>query len=269
MNAQELAKGFSISRTFYLLKNKLLEELPVPLIAAGVVFGLNLVFLLLGGEAPMNTRGASMGPVALWGLGIMLLGLYLSSRAFKGMHGRTGTEWLLLPATIAEKYLASLAWLFIVWPVASALGAMASSAALAGLQLLGGENAGYIWHPFNRAGLELLLGYWSFAPVLIAGSSVFRKNALVKTLGVITAVVVVLMLILVPLFMSIFGERDVDGSFSFDNGVFLAAGNERLESLQGVVQAISNVWRFAILPGFALAFAYFRAAEKEASDEVQ
>jgi hypothetical protein len=269
MNAQELDKGFSLTRTFYLLKNKVLEELPVPLIAAGVVFGLNLVFLLLGGEVPLNTRGASMGPVALWGLGILLLGFYLASRAFKGMHGRTGTEWLLLPATIAEKYLAALVWLFVVWPVASALGAMASSAALAGLQFLGGEDPGSIWHPFNRAGFDLLLGYWSLAPVLIAGSSVFRKNALAKTLGVVTAVVVVLMLIMVPLFMSIFGERDIDGSFSYNNGVFLAAGNERLESLQGVVQAISNVWRFAILPGFALAFAYFRAAEKEASDEVQ
>jgi hypothetical protein len=269
MNPRELDRRFSPARTLLLLKNKLLEESAVPLIAAGVVFGLNLVVLLLGGEAPLNIRAASSGPVALWGLGIALLGFYLASRAFKGMHGRTGTEWILLPATIPEKYAAALAWLFIVWPVASAIGAMASSAALAGLQLLSGNGAGSVWHPFNRDGLELLLGYWSFAPVLVAGSAVFRKNALVKTLGVITATVVALMLVAVPLFLSVYGERNVDGSFSFDSGVFTVEGNERLEGVQGVLQALSDVWRFAILPGFALAFAYFRVAEKEASDEVQ
>lgn len=73
MNAQELDKGFSLKRTLLLLKVKLFEELPVPLIAAGVVFGLNLVFLLLGGEVPLNTRGATMGPVALWGHGTLKL----------------------------------------------------------------------------------------------------------------------------------------------------------------------------------------------------
>jgi hypothetical protein len=202
-------------------------------------------------------------------VGIALLGFYLASRAFKGMHGRTGTDWLLLPATSLEKYLAALAWLFIVWPVASAVGAMASSAALAGLQAVTGGNPGAIWHPFNRDGLQLLLGYWSFAPVLVAGSAVFRRNALVKTLGVITAAVVAIMLVAVPLFLSVYGERNVNGGFSFDSGVFAVEGNEKLESLQGVVQALSDIWRFVVLPGFALAFAYFRVAEKEASDEVQ
>ena len=269
MKASEVDKTFSLKRVALVLKSRVLEDLPTAFITAGIVFGANLVVLILTGKIPLNEVKFDGSAIPFWGVGIALLGLYLASRSFKGMHGRDGTEWILLPATGAEKYASSLAWILVVWPIVSALAAMASSAALAGIALLGGARPGVIWHPFSRFGLEAFLKYVTFAPVLIAGSAVFRKNALIKTLGIIAACSVAATLIVVPLFMWRYGERRYGGSFSFDNGAFSFSGNENLKGLQSLIQGLADTWRFAILPGFALVFAYFRVAEKEAIDEVQ
>jgi hypothetical protein len=260
---------FSPGRIALLTRNLAASELPMAVITLGIVVGLNLVTLILGGEAPINNGMSPGGSAPLWGVGITLVGLYYASRAFKGMHGRYGTEWLLLPATSAEKYLAALTWLFVVWPVGSAAAASAASTLLWGIQSLKGDVAGLPWHPFQRGYLEALLSYWSVAPVLIAGSAVFRKNALVKTLGVGAAAAVALVLVSAPFMTRLFRESGLAGDLSFMNGRWLAEGNPRLESAARLTQLLTDIWRYAILPCFALVYAYFRVAEKEAADEVQ
>lgn len=270
MIAVDANARFSPGRVALLTRNLAASELPIAFITLGIVLGLNLVTLILGGEAPINNgMSPGGGSAPLWGLGVTLVGLYYASRAFKGMHGRYGTEWLLLPATSAEKYLAALAWLFVVWPIGSAAAASAASTLLWGIQSVSGKAAGLPWHPFQRPYLEALLSYWSVAPVLIAGSSVFRKNALVKTLGVGAAAAVALVLLSAPFMMRLFKEPGVAGNLSFANGRWLAEGDNRLESAANLTQLLTDVWRYTILPCSALAYAYFRVAEKEAADEVQ
>ncbi len=219
MNEHELEKKYSVARTLLLLRNLALAELPIALITAGVVFGLNLTALIITGTVPLNAMGDGAS-APLWGAGILLLGLYFASRAFKDMHGRTGTDWLLLPATPAEKWTAGTLWILAVWPVLSALAAMASSGALAGLAVLGGAASGVVWHPFDGDGLTLALTFWSFAPVFLAGSAVFRKVPLVKTLGVMTAAVVLASLVTVPLFLNALKDGAYEGSFRLDNGQY-------------------------------------------------
>lgn len=261
---------FSPARAALLTRNLAVSELPMALITLGIVVGLNLVTLILGGEVPINNgMGSGGGNAPLWGVGITLVGLYYASRAFKGMHGRYGTEWLLLPATSAEKYVAALAWLFVVWPVSSAAAASAASTLLWGIQSLKGDLGGLPWHPFQGDYLEALVSYWTVAPVLLAGSAVFRRNALVKTLGVGAAAAVALVLVSAPFMMRLMRGTSMAGDLSFMNGRWLAEGNPRLESAANVTQLLTDIWRFAILPCSALAYAYFRVAEKEAADEVQ
>lgn len=260
---------FSPGRIALLTRNLAASELPMAVITLGIVVGLNLVTLILGGEAPINDGLSRGGHAPLWGVGVTLVGLYYASRAFKGMHGRYGTEWLLLPATSAEKYLAALAWLFAIWPIGSAAAASAASTLLWGIQSLKGDVAGLPWHPFQRGYLEALLSYWTIAPVLIAGSAVFRKNALLKTLGMGAAAAVALVLVSAPFMTRLFRESGLAGNLSFMNGRWLAEGNPRLEAAANLTQILTDIWRYAILPCFALAYAYFRVAEKEAADEVQ
>lgn len=273
MKTVELQKSYSPLRVALLLRNQIASELPVAFIIAGIVLGLNLLFLVFGQGVPINSAVANadstLVPGPHWGIGITLLGLYLSSRAFKAMHGRTGTDWLLLPATPLEKFSAAAVWIMVVWPIASSLAAMASSALLAGLAVLAGSNPGLIWHPFTRGGLELLLGYWSAAAVLVAGSASFRKNALIKTVGLVFAAFLVFGLFSGGLVHLLFRARSYDGSIAFMNGYFRLSGNPRLEAAQPWLQGIIDVWRLLLLPAFALVFAYFRVTEKEARDEVQ
>ncbi len=261
---------FSPGRIALLTRNLAASELPMAVITLGIVVGLNLVTLILGGEAPINNgMSPGGGSAPLWGVGVTLVGLYYASRAFKGMHGRYSTEWLLLPATSAEKYLAALVWLFVIWPIGSAAAASAASTLLWGIQSLKGDVAGLPWHPFQRSYLEALLSYWTIAPALIAGSAVFRKNALVKTAGVASAAAVALVLVSAPFMARLFKEPGVAGNLSFMNGRWIAEGNPRFEAAANRTQLLTDIWRYAILPCFALAYAYFRVAEKEAADEVQ
>jgi hypothetical protein len=274
MKTIELEKTFSLRRVSLLMRNQIATELLVAFIFAGVVFGINLLFLVFGRGVPLNsaiaTPDARLIPGPHWGIGLMLLGLYLASRAFKSMHGRTGTDWLLLPATPVEKFTAGALWIMVVWPIASSLGAMASSTLLAGLAVLARTNPGLIWHPFTRNGLQLLLGYWSAAAVLIAGSASFKKNALVKTVGLVFAAFLVFGLLSGGLIHPLFRTRMYDGSsFAFMNGSFRLSGNPDLEAVQPLLQGIVDLWRYLLLPVFALTFACFKVAEKEASDEVQ
>jgi hypothetical protein len=270
MKTMELEKTYSLRRVSLLMRNQIMAELPVAFIVAGVAFGINLLFLLFGKGVPANNASAGPGPGPLWAIGIMLLGFYLASRAFKPMHGRTGTDWLLLPATPAEKYSAGILWIMLLWPLGSSLVAMAGSALLAGMAVLAKTNPGLIWHPFTHNGFGLLLGYWTSAAVLLAGSASFRKNALVKTVGLVFAAFLAIGLLTGGLIHPLFRTRMYDGSsFAFMNGSIRLSGNPDLEAVQPLLQGIVDLWRYLLLPVFALTFACFKVAEKEASDEVQ
>ncbi|MFH2115330.1 MAG: hypothetical protein ABIJ86_12575 [Spirochaetota bacterium] len=273
MKITELEKTYSPWRVALLIRNQLASELPVALIVAGIVIGINLLFLILGQGVPINSAitgtDSALVPGPYWGIGIMLLGLYLASRAFKHMHGRTGTDWLLLPATTAEKFSAGALWIMVIWPIASSLAAMVSSAFLAGLAVLTGNNPGLIWHPCSSGGLEMLSGYWSAAAVLLAGSATFRKNALIKTVGLVFAAFLAIGLLSGGLAHTLLRTHLYDGSIAFVNGNFQLSGNPQLEAVQPWLQGIADFWRLLLLPVFALTFACFKVAEKEASDEVQ
>lgn len=273
MKTTELQKIYSPWRLALLLRNQITAELSVVLIFSGIVIGLNLLFLILGQGVPMNSSIPGADSISVpgpyWGIVLTLIGLYLASRAFKPMHGRTGTDWLLLPATPLEKFSASTLWIMLIWPLASSAGAMLASALLAGLAILAGSNPGLIWQPLSRGSLEMLLGYWSAAAVLLAGSATFRKNALLKTVGLVFAAILVFGLLTSGLANSLFRTRQYDGSIAFMNGYFQLSGNPRLEAVQPWIQGIADLWRLLVLPGFALAFTCFKVAEKEASDEVQ
>lgn len=269
MSRTNLSIDFSLKRLILLTRNKVLAELPIALITAGVVIGLNLVFLILADEVPINRVVSDYQPGIAWAIGIFLLGLYFAGRGYKDMHGAEGTEWILLPASRIEKFLSTLLWLYLIWPLASATAAVAGSALLYALQAAGGTATGVIWFPFNRSGMQLLLSWWTIIPLFIAGSSVFRTHAIIKTLGVSTLLFLGLLMITVPLFRMLFEQRDFTGSVQLLNGRFFVSGNELLSGRLNLLQSLLDFWRFVVFPGCALFFTYCRITEKEGADAVQ
>ena len=265
MTKDTLRLPFSPARVALLVRNRVLEDYPALAIGAGILAGINLLFILLGRRALMNESGGQS-----WMFVISLAGILLAASAFKGMHeGRSGTDWILLPATGLEKYAAGLFTYLVLFPIAAAVAATGLSAILSLAELAAGGPGGHIWNPLSSMGLDGWFDYATGALVFAVGSAAFRKRALIKTIGVITAYVLVAsgILLAAVLFVRKAGGLPVP-DFVFNNGDLRIAGDFPLH-MSPAVEAILDIVRYALIPVFALLYGYFRVAEKEARDEVQ
>ncbi|HWP68723.1 MAG TPA: hypothetical protein VN437_05425 [Rectinemataceae bacterium] len=265
MTKETLRKPFSLARVALLMKNRALEDFPGVAIGAGILAGINILTIIIGGRAVVNDSGGQ-----LWTMFISLTGLLLAGSAFKGMHdGRSGTDWILLPATDLEKYAAALVTYLIVFPLASAVAMTGLSAFVSLVELVAGGPGGRIWNPLHSAVLSGWIDYATGTLILAAGSATFRKRALIKTIGVTIAYVLVASGILLA---AVYFVRKAGGlpmpDFVNNNGDLRIAGDLSIKT-PPAIDTIMGIARYALVPIFALLYGYFRVAEKEARDEVQ
>lgn len=266
MNASTLNHRFSAERSLYLLRNRLLDELPVIGIGLGVAAALNAIGLVFARTAPFNHNST-----AVWAIVVLWGGLMLASMAFKGMQdGKTGTDWLLLPATPLEKFsVAALNYLVLI-PVAGSLVVSALSALLYVIERAIGGSGGAIWTPFQPGVLEAWLAYGVAASVFLAGSASFRKAAFLKTFAVFAAYCLAMAILFMLAVWLVSKGHGFDASnLSFRNGEFNFNGSNVSETTQAIVRWGYRIACDVLLPLFALVFGYFKVQEKEARDEVQ
>jgi len=263
MERNTLDRAFSFRRIWCLLRNRLLEEAATVGIGAAVVVGLNLLGLFFAKRATFNAGGDQA-----WTLAICLGGLLLASSAFKPMHdGKAGTEWLLLPASSLEKYLAALAEYALVLPLALSAAAAGASALLAlAERAMGGPGLG-IWTPMEAGGLAAWGEYAVAVSVFLAGSASFRKAAFLKTVGIASAYVLVVAALLGAAW--IFFPNPKIAHFSMRDGVVKLIGDDIPAAATGAIGIIFDIARYALVPLFSLIYGWAKVAEKEARDEVQ
>ncbi|MBU0927088.1 MAG: hypothetical protein KKA67_05025 [Spirochaetes bacterium] len=268
MNTDSLEKKFSLGRVALLIRNRAYDDAPGLGIGLAILFGLNILTLIIGRTAFMNES-----PEETYVAAIVLAGILLSSLAFKGMHsGKSGTDWILLPATPLEKYAAALATYLVAFPLAASGALIALSAVLSLLERLAGGPGNAIWHPFTLGTARDYGEYAAVAVAFLAGSATFRKRAILKTTGLAVAYVLACALLVYAGLALLYGPASGrDFSVSYDTGVLRVFGTEVADAsgLERIFRALVDGVRLALVPGFSLAFGYFRVAEKEARDEVQ
>jgi hypothetical protein len=267
LSAGTLERRFSAERVLLLLRNRIYEEAPVVGVGAALVLGVNALGLVFGKTAFYNSPGR--GWPGAWTLTIVVAGLLLAGNALKAMHdGRSEADWLLLPATPAEKYAAALADSILVFPLGGAALGVVLSGVLALIEGLIGGPGNPLWLPGIEA-LKAWGGYAVAASVFIAGSATFRKTAFLKTGGIVLAFSTVWSLALALLVMLIIPGA-WGGGFSISNGAF-SAGDDSVISARAVdaMQRILSIALYAGVSAFAILFGYAKVAEKEAKDEVQ
>lgn len=263
MKAASLEKKFSLERGGFLLGNRVIEDATVMGMGLAVVAALNILGFLFSRAFFFNHAPG------FWQMAIVVSGLILSGQAFRAMHdGRSGTDWLLLPASPLEKYLAALVEYVILFPLAAAALAMGLSALFNLVELAAGGRGGTIWTPFS---LEILRDWGHYAVMalaLLAGSAHFRKAALLKSLAVLVLYGLGLAIIL-----SIGGWLILKGNgmarFSMEGGMFNFNGRDIPASAQEAIAWIGRIAWAVILPLFSLGYGYLRVFEKEARDAVQ
>lgn len=266
MKALTLKHRFSIERAFLLLRNRLFEEAPTLGIGLAVIAVINALGLLLSKRAWFN-----QGDGVVWGIVIMLSGAFLAATAFKGMHdGKAGTEWLLLPASPAEKFAAAAVDYLIVFPLVAILLSMGLSSLLYLIERALSGPGGSIWTPDKMGGLKVWLQYVTGVSLFLAGSAGFRKASFLKTLAVAFTYVFVMAVLFFFVAYLMEKSHGFDAShFTFNNGDFTINGGTVPKSIQDLFNWACKIAWNGLLPLFALAFGYFRVFEKEARDEVQ
>jgi hypothetical protein len=260
---------FSPRRLYWLIRNRILQDLIPLAIGAAIILGLNLLALFFAPHMAFfnNTQGI------LWTIVILIGSSTLASGAFKDMQsGKSGTDWLLLPATALEKYLAALLELVIILPLVAIAVCTGLSTLLAGLQNLAG---GAIWTPlsWNQA------SFWGCFAVttllFLTGSAFFRKQAFLKTLGIMISFSLVLAIFMTTAtWLLVKSGRSMGGSGSmqFMSDQFSGISIGGKIAPKWLTDSLSWIWGvlyFGITPLAALAFGYFRIREKEAKDAVQ
>lgn len=265
MSMTKTTTSFDPGRAFFLLRNRFLDELPILAIAAAVVAANNLIGLVLAKRVMFNEGQGLMWPIVIIGGGLLL-----SAQAFKGMHdGKSGSDWLLLPASPLEKYATAAFDYLVVYPLLATALAMGLSALFQVIASLTGCNGGRIWTPAGIGGFKAWLQYGVVASVLLAGSASFRKAPFIKTLAIVSVYALVmagLFALVGWLFMKGSGYASFhgfeDGKWSLDDGTL----REPIE--QALVWICKGAW-YGLVPVFSLLYGYFRVFEKEARDEVQ
>lgn len=270
MNTTTLKRKFSIERTALLIRNRALEDLPAVLIGIGLLLGINLLSIIATRRAMFND-----GSGQVWGFFLLGSGLLFSSYAFRGMHdGKAGLDWVLLPATSLEKYLAALIEYVILYPLVGAAVTLGLSALLSLFETVAGGSGGRIWMPEFKDALRAWGEYAIVALWFLAGSAAFRRRSLLKSSGILMLYILLMasaLFLFIQLPMQYAPNRIGYGgafSFSFD-GVNSYISRPLPESAQSALNIIFDVMRYAIVPIFSVGYGYLRVAEKEVRDEVQ
>lgn len=108
---------------------------------------------------------------------------------------RFAFQWLTLPASMTEKWLANFVYSFLIVPIAF-LFILTLSTILANIltMIFGTGSPMPIFNPFTLEGWINLKVYWQVHPVLFFGAVYFRKRVILKTFGSIALVAITLMI---------------------------------------------------------------------------
>lgn len=261
MDKENLQQSFSVKRLYYLIRNRVYDDMGSVLIVAGAFLALNILLLLSAGQVrPTKPE--------IWTIVIALGGVLLAGNGFAKMHdGKAGTEWILLPASSWEKYMAAFGMYLLVYPIAASFIALCESLLLSGMAYLLYGTFSSIYNPFTPVFLQHYGAYAFFVIIALAGSARFKKFAIGKT-----AAIGFSFLLLSSLFL-ILGLllTDQEGRQILFNGI-RGQSSEIRRSLDPSKDELIRSFFKVYLTGtalFAIGYGYALIREKEARDEVQ
>jgi len=242
------------------------------------IYALTLFLILFFGEtlssfvSQYSQRGfGPAGYANMFPNFLFIGGLIITSLSFAtDMFSKNGQqEWLMLPATSLEKFLAKGVLSAFAYPVALIVVFFLSSLITEPIQLLFFGNPITLFNPFTREMAAELSVYWVWQSIFLLGATYFHKGHFFKTvlsLGVIGIALAALGLLFVKIIFSIkYGSslRTFDVVFSFDSLLFQPASGAI-----GIFRVLGKLVYFVALPVFCWVTAYFRVEEVQATDAV-
>ncbi|MFQ3546994.1 MAG: hypothetical protein SNJ56_01550 [Termitinemataceae bacterium] len=264
MKPQSINHTISFERLALLVRNRLFDDIPNILIASTAILALALLYLLVTPLAFM----ANPKDVSGWSGLIAIGGLLLASNAFAGMHsGKSGTDWILLPASSMEKYSAALLMYLLVYPILASMFAIFGSLILALASFWLRAHWLPIYNPLTEISIHSFLNYGTAIVILLAGSARFTKFVLGKVGAIVFAFVLFLSLLLVLGLLVATPEGRMMISHGL-RGINLTVRHHVTEDKELLFRNLGYLFQ-AGSAGFAILYGAALVREKEARDEVQ
>lgn len=199
-------------------------------------------------------------------------GLIITSLAFvDDMFSKNGQqEWLMLPATSLEKFLAKAMLTSWVYPLALIAVFFATSVIIEPLFLLFFSNSITLFNPFTRIVGRQLASYWVIQSLFLLGATFFRKGHFLKTtlsIGTIMFALSILGLLFIKIIFTLRYGRSLgtfELMFSFDS-LLLSRSTGALRFFR----ILGKTLYYGALPFFCWVTAYLRVEEVQATDAIQ
>jgi hypothetical protein len=203
-------------------------------------------------------------------IGFLFLGGFITTSIIfsDDMFSRIGQHnWLMLPASRLQKFLAKGLLTAIAYPIALAVLLTVVSIVVEAIALLFFGNPFIMFNPFTRHIGIMMLHYLVTQSIFLLGATYFRKTHFVKTvlsLGVIGILLAILSTIMVRIVFAPYFTGPFGFHFSIDSYVMY----DHL-TLVRVSKWIGSVIYWAILPAFCWYTAYLRVKEVQATDAIR
>lgn len=202
--------------------------------------------------------------------GFLFLGGFITTSIIfsQDMFSRIGQHnWLMLPASRLEKFLAKGLLTAVAYPLALIILLTVVSLVVEAITLLFFGNPFMMFNPWSRYVDITMLHYVVTQSVFLLGATYFRKTHFVKTvlsLGIIGIILGILGTVFVRIIFAPYFTGPLGFHFSLDSYVM----NEHL-TLVKIAKWIGYIFYWALLPLFCWFTAYLRVKEVQATDAVQ
>jgi hypothetical protein len=224
------------------------------------------IYSRYSGIMPSDSIYNGFFPGLLYIGGFILTSLVFANDMFSKEHQN---EWLMLPATSLEKFLAKGTLTAFAYPVALIVVMTVASVFIEALLLLFFGNPFAMFNPFAREIGPDLINYFVVQSIFLLGATVFHKAHFIKTvlaLFVLATVMGLLTMLLARIFFPVItGVSPFTREFSFT-----ISSMQQTEDIPGVQAffTFGKIVYYGLLPVFCWVTAYFKVKEVQATDAV-
>lgn len=267
---------FSPARVGSFLKKDLAESYRTILIVIGAVTGVLLVNVALNElphlwnagvhAAEMNGAPAGRAHDVYFSLILIIGGFIVSSRAFVEIHAKSRNhDWLMLPASMFEKYVVRLALTAVAWAIGTLVYYFLFSVVASGLVKVISGDFLPLFNPFTKQVWLLIANYVVLQSLFLFGSLYFKRSHFIKTVLVLTGQAILLGVIAAVVARILFGSVALQGGM--ENGDWSMIG-EQMAGAGRVLWTIVQVAYWALLAPLFWSAGYIRLKETEVRNGV-
>ncbi|MHC1693050.1 MAG: hypothetical protein AB9828_08490 [Sphaerochaetaceae bacterium] len=256
-------------RMLHLFNKEFQENRKGLIIYFATVFIILLFPEVIGAAMVRFTRSAYETSYAGSFPGFLFLGGFIVTSVFftNDMFSKKGQHnWLMLPASSTEKFLAKAIITAGIYPLAITALFTISSLLIETILLVVFHDPFTMFSPFTSAVGWMLLHYVVTQSVFLLGATYFRKAHFIKTILSIG-----LLAIFIGLIAALFARIAFAPYFS---GLFRPMECETMVALetipgQGTLEVIMNILYWGLLAPFCWCVSYLRVKEVQATDAIQ